>query len=121
MASNFKWTKKIEFRVTPPAANRDRSNDGFPLTATSTAKIPGGRSTLTQVFGGNASIRDVAQKSQMRKERPFPSVWPTGQIDVKRPCKSQFVSRSWKILAVAPGANNRSLIVFEMAESGAPR
>jgi hypothetical protein len=40
-----------------------------------------------------------------------------GQIDVKRSCKSQFVSRSWKILAVAPSANNRGLIVFEMAES----
>ena len=63
------------------------------------------------------TIRQLRSSAAVRKERPFPSVWPTGQIDVKRSCKSQFVSRSWKILAVAPSANNRGLIVFEMAES----
>ena len=47
MASNFNGPRRLSPRVTPPAANRDRSNDGFPPTATSTAKIPGGRSTLT--------------------------------------------------------------------------
>ena len=56
----------------------------------------------------------------VRKERPFPSGWPTGQIDVKRSGKPQFVSRSRKILAVTPSANNGgliALIIFEMAES----
>jgi hypothetical protein len=43
-----------------------------------------------------------------------------GPIDVKRSGKPLFVSRSWKILAVAPSANNGgliALIIFEMAES----
>ena len=61
MASNFKLAQKIE-PSHAPAANRDRSNDGFPPTATSTAKIPGGRSTLTQVFGGNAQIAAIRRR-----------------------------------------------------------
>jgi len=67
--------------------------------------------------GGLPPCEEDAGMTAVRKERPFPPGRPTGQIDVKRSCKPLFVSRSWKILAVAPSANNRGLIVFEMAES----
>ena len=39
------------------------------------------------------------------------------ELYVKRSCKLRLVSHSWKIPAVAPSANNRGLIVFEMAGS----
>ena len=51
MASNFKWIKKMSPRVTPPAANHDRSNDGFPQPR----RPP-------QVFGGNAQTADVPRR-----------------------------------------------------------
>ena len=73
MASNFKLAQKIE-PSHAPAANRDRSNDGFPPTATSTAKIPGGRSTLTQVFGGNAQIAVIPKRMEMGQAEPVGNV-----------------------------------------------
>ena len=48
----------------------------------------------------------------MRKHRSFPPVWPMGQIDIKPSCKSQFVSRSWKIPAVASEGKQRWLDCF---------
>src|ERR1700719_1462677 len=65
---------------------------------------------------GSGKRKDGALDGNAQKAA-LPVGVANGQIDVKRSCKSQFVSRSWKILAVAPSANNRGLIVFEMAES----